>query len=185
MSMDDDVGVEFTVVAQGDVSLDHAEGTDFGIFTDLSIGRNDGAGVDGHRGLADIGHSFVAKKIARVNTSLNQLPLAVEIEAEAGEVFLGPLIGSDHGKDVFLTDAIEVVSLAHDGFELDIGLINELVPVEVFDGADVLLPHFGEFLMEVTLDLAEAAGFEGGEIIGDDLRAQGRYRIREKGRRSG
>lgn len=171
--MDDDVGVEAAAFSEGDVGLDDAEGADFDVVADFCIGRDDCGRMNGHGGLADVGDAFVAKKIACVNTSLDELPLAVEVEAEGGEVFLGPLVGSDHGEDVLLAHAVEVVGFADGGFELDVGLVDELVPVEVLDGGDVFPAHFLELVAEVFFDLAEAAGFEGGEVVGDDPGAEG------------
>ncbi len=93
---------------------------------------------------------------------------------------MGPLIGSDHGEGVFAPNTVEVVALADDGFEVDVGFVDELVPVEVLDGGDVFLAHLEELLLEVALDLADATGFESGKVVGDDLRAQGGDRIGHK-----
>lgn len=92
-----------------------------------------------------------------------------------------PLVGCNHGQGVFVPDGIEVVGLADDGLEIDVGFIDELVPVEVLDGGDVFLAHLDELLLEVALDLADASRFEGGEVVGNDPRAEGGDRIREKG----
>lgn len=70
---------------------------------------------------------------------------------------VGPLIGRDHGEGVFSANAIEVVGFANSGFEVDVCFVDELVPVEVLDGGDVFLAHLDKLLLEVALDLADAA----------------------------
>ena len=99
--------------------------------------------------------------------------MAVEIEPKAGKVGVWPLIGSNHGEGVFSTNAVEVVGVAYGGLEVNVGLVDQLVPVEVLDGGDVFFAHLDEFLLEVALDLGDATRLEGGEIIGDDFWAQG------------
>lgn len=69
---------------------------------------------------------------------------------------MGPLVGCDHGKGVFSTNTIEVVDLSDNRLKVDIGFINELVPVEVLDGGNVFLAHLDELLLEIALDLADA-----------------------------
>lgn len=64
-----------------------------------------------------------------------------------------PLVGRDHGEDVFSANAVEVVGFADGGFEVDVGFVDELVPIEVLDGGDVFLAHLEELLLEVALDL--------------------------------
>ena len=80
---------------------------------------------------------------------------------------------------------VEVVELTDDWFEVNICFVEELVPIELVDGFDVLLPHFDELLLEFTLNLTNASSFEVRQIIGDDLGAQGRNRIRHEGATTG
>lgn len=99
----------------------------------------------------------VGKKRACFDAGLGEFPLAIHVEAEAGEVAVRPLVGSNHGEGVFIPDGIKVVGLADHGFEIDVGFVDELVPIEVLDGGDVFLAHLDELLLEVALDLADAA----------------------------
>ena len=94
---------------------------------------------------------------------------------------MGPLLGGDHGEGVFSANTVEVVDLANNRLEVDIGFVDELVPVEVFDGGDVFLPHLDELLLKVAFDLADATGFEGREVVGDDFGTEGRDRVGHEG----
>lgn len=123
-----------------------------------------------------------AEEFARVDAGagLDDLPLAVHVEADGGEVFLTPLIGGNHGEHLASADIVEVIDAADDGLELDFSLVNELVPVEVVDGGEVGLSDFLELLLKVALDLGNAPGFEGGKVVRNDRGAKRRYGIRQK-----
>ena len=82
--------------------------------------------------------------------------MAVDVEPETAEVRVKPLFGCDHGEEVVVLHPVEMVGLAGDRFEADAGFVDELVPVEVFDGAEVLLAELEELLVEVAFHLADA-----------------------------
>lgn len=116
-----------------------------------------------------------------VRAGSDEFELAVDVEAEGGEVLLEPGFGVDHGEHVSPAGPVEVVGLADDGFEVDVGFVGEFVPVEVVDGGDVLLADFDELLLEVAFDLGDAAGFEVGEVVGGDGGGEGGRGVGEKG----
>ena len=81
---------------------------------------------------------------------------------------------------VFAPHGIEVINLSDNRLKVDLGFVNEFVPVEMLDGRDVLLAHFLELQLQVTFDLTNTTGFEVGEVVGDNPRTQGGDWIREK-----
>ena len=58
-----------------------------------------------------------------------------------------PLIRGNHGEGVFIANPVEVVGLSDGGFKVDIGFVNELVPIKMFNGRDVFFAHFNELLL--------------------------------------
>ena len=155
MAVNDDMGMEFAAISEADVGLDDAVGADLDVLAKLGLWGDDGGGVN-HALLEDAILS-AGKKRACFDGGFCELPLAVKIETKAGKVAVRPLVGSDHGQGVFASNGIEVVGLADDGFEVDVGFVDELVPVEVLDGGDVFLAHLDKLLLEVAFDLADAA----------------------------
>jgi hypothetical protein len=66
----------------------------------------------------------------------------------------------------------QVVKLANDGFETEVGLADDLVPVEGINDAKVFFAQLNELLLQVTLDAGDAAAFEVGEVLRDDFGTQ-------------
>ena len=58
-----------------------------------------------------------------------------------------PLVGGDHGKDVSTTNTVKVIRFADDRFEIYVCFIDELVPVKMLDGGNILLPHLDKLLL--------------------------------------
>ena len=125
---------------------------------------------------------LAAEKFAGVHvvSSLDDFPLAVHVKADGGEVFLAPFVRRDHGEEAAAAHFVEVVGLADDWLELDVCLIDELVPIEVVDGFQVNFPDFLEFLLQIPLDLGNPAGFEGSQIVRHDRRAECGNRVGQK-----
>lgn len=113
----------------------------------------------------------------------DELELSINIQPDGGEVLLIPLLGCNHGEQVAPASVVEIVGLTHHGLEVDIGLVGELVPIEVGDGGHVLLADLDELLLEVTLDLGDAPGLKGSQVVGDDGWGEGGGGVGEKGSR--
>lgn len=69
--------------------------------------------------------------------------------------------------------------------ESNLRFIDEFVPIEMIDGAQILLTDFLEFLLQIPFHLGDAAGFERTEIRRNDRRTQGGDRIRKERLRNG
>ena len=67
-----------------------------------------------------------------------------------------PLVGGNHGEGIFSPDAVEVVGLADGGLEVDVGFVDEFVPVKVLNGGGVFFAHLDELLLQIALDLGDA-----------------------------
>ena len=176
--VDDDVAFQLHVLTERNTRTDDAVGADFNILSDFGAGGDDSGGVD--RVALGIPNLLVRKKRACFHAGFGEFPLTINIEAEAREMTVRPLVGPDHRESVFAPNAVEVVGLADNRLEIDLGFVNELVPVEVLDGGDVLLADFHQLLLEIAFDLADATGLEGGEIGGNDAWTQGGNRIGEE-----
>ena len=92
-----------------------------------------------------------------------------------------PLGGADHAELVTGGHAVEVIHFADDGFEADVAFVDEFVPVEGVDDFEVAFAEFDEFLLEFALDAADAPGFEGGEVLGDDSGGESRGGVGQEG----
>ena len=94
---------------------------------------------------------------------------------------VGPLVRFDHRESVDSANAVEMVDLPGHWFKINVCFVDQFVPVEVLDGCDVFLPHLDQLLLQVTLDLTNAARLEGREVVGYDPGTQGRDRVGHKG----
>ena len=91
-----------------------------------------------------------------------------------------PFGGADHRQELSPAHFVEMIDLADNGFEVNVGLVDQLVPVEMVDGGEVFLADLGELLLELPFHLGNAPRLEGAEVVGDDLRAEGRHRVRHE-----
>lgn len=58
-----------------------------------------------------------------------------------------PLVGRDHGKSIFTTNTVKVIGFANNRFEIDIGFIDELIPVKVLNCGDIFFTHLDKLLL--------------------------------------
>ena len=63
----------------------------------------------------------------------------------------------DHGKEICTTNPIKMIGFAHNRFEIDVGLIDKLVPVKMLDCGNILFAHLDKLLLKLALDLADTA----------------------------
>jgi hypothetical protein len=90
-----------------------------------------------------------------------------------------PLFGFDHAEMAFSTYVVEMVNLAADGFEAELALIDELVPVKGVDHLHAALLDFDHFLLQLTFNSGDTTRFEIREVLRDDFGGQTRNRIRQ------
>ncbi len=72
-----------------------------------------------------------------------------------------------------------MIDLAADGLKTKVAFVDELVPVERVDHLHVALLDFDHLLLQHALGTGDAAGFEAGEILRDDLGGQSGDRVRQ------